>query len=135
MVKGIAHVCFTVRDLERSVAFYVGALGLRPGFDFINEKGVRYGVYLCAGGRNFLELFEGEVGEAAARPAYRHLCLEVEDVAAAAETLRAKGVEVTPVKLGKDNSWQAWVADPDGNRIELHGYTPESLQTAALKRL
>ena len=34
--------------------------------------------------------------------------------------------------MGGDNSWQAWTCDPDGNRIELHQYTPESKQTPSL---
>ena len=46
--------------------------------------------------------------------------------------LRAAGVEVTDSKLGFDKSWQAWLTDPDDNRIELHQYTPESQQTPHL---
>ena len=41
---------------------------------------------------------------------------------------RAQGVEVSDAKLGGDNAWQAWITDPDGNRIELHCYTPQSQQ-------
>jgi hypothetical protein len=40
---------------------------------------------------------------------------------------------VGEVSLGSDQSWQAWLADPDGNRIELHAYTPESKQLRALR--
>jgi predicted enzyme related to lactoylglutathione lyase len=57
----------------------------------------------------------------------------VDDVAAAVKALRAKGVEVTDPKMGTDHSWQAWLSDPDGNRIELHGYTPESKQAPYVK--
>ena len=32
------------------------------------------------------------------------------------------------VKMGMDNSLQAWVTDPDGNQIELMEYGPSSLQ-------
>lgn len=39
------------------------------------------------------------------------------------------GVEVGDITFGSDQSWQAWLKDPDGNNIELHGYTPESKQT------
>ncbi len=35
--------------------------------------------------------------------------------------------------MGSDHSWQAWLSDPDGNRVELHQYTPESWQTPALE--
>jgi hypothetical protein len=42
--------------------------------------------------------------------------------------LAAAGVEATPPKLGCDRSWQTWIRDPDGNRVELHQYTAESSQ-------
>ena len=127
MVKALAHICFTVRDLDASLDFYEGNLGLTKAFDFINDQGVRFGVYLRVGGRSFIELFVGD-SPAAEGGSYKHFCLEVEDVAAAVTTLRAAGVEVTDAVLGSDNSWQAWLSDPDGNRIELHGYTGESKQ-------
>ena len=128
MIKALAHVCFTVRDLDASTEFYVGKLGLKHAFDFVNDEGERFGVYLHAGGRSFVELFQGEVGEAEGAPSYRHFCLEVGDIEAAVADLRAQGLEVTDPSLGSDHSWQAWLADPDGNRIELHCYTPDSRQ-------
>jgi predicted enzyme related to lactoylglutathione lyase len=42
-------------------------------------------------------------------------------------------LEITTPALGSDGSWQAWLADPDGNRIELHMYTPESKQAPHLR--
>ena len=110
MIKGIAHACYTVRDLDAAVAFYCGKLGLKPAFDFIRDNGERFGVYI-----------------------HRHLCLEVDDLAATVAEFRGRGVQITDAKLGGDNSWQAWITDPDGNRIELHQYTPESKQTPWVK--
>jgi predicted enzyme related to lactoylglutathione lyase len=46
--------------------------------------------------------------------------------------LRARGVEVSDPVLEMDHSWQAWLSDPEGNRIELHSYTPASWQTPHL---
>ena len=133
MIKALAHVCFTVRNLDASIAFYVGQLGLRHAFDFINEKGERFGVYLHVGGPSFVELFQGKPEAPAPGQSFRHICIEVDDVAATVQALRAKGIEVTDAKMGSDNSWQAWLSDPDGNRIELHGYTAESKQAPHLK--
>ena len=129
MITGLAHVCFTVRDLDVSRDFYCNKLGLRPAFDFVNDKGVRHGMYVHAGGRNFIELFQGTLSPRAEGQAYRHLCLEVDDLDATAGELRRHGVEVSNVKVGSDHSRQGWIADPDGNRIELHEYTPKSKQT------
>ncbi len=132
MITGIAHACFTVSDLERSIAFYRDGLGMTPAFDFTDENGRRFGLYLHAGGRNFVELFQGQLGEPAEGQSFRHICLEVDDIEATVQELRDRGVEVSDPKLGKDQSWQAWIADPDGNRFELHQYTPESWQAPAL---
>ena len=129
MITGIAHVCYTVSDLDRSIAFYCDQLGLTPAFPFLNDEGRRTGQYIHVGARTFLELFEGVLGDPAQGQAYRHLCLEVNDFEGTVAALRERGVEVTGIKLGKDRSHQAWVVDPDGNRIELHKYNPESKQT------
>jgi lactoylglutathione lyase/glyoxylase I family protein len=132
MITGLAHVCFVVSDLDASITFYRDKLGLRPAFDFINDKGERFGIYFRLGHRTFLELFRGEVGKPAERPSFQHFCLEVEDIEATVAQMKANGVAVGEVTLGSDNSWQAWLNDPDGNRIELHAYTPESKQVKAM---
>jgi catechol 2,3-dioxygenase-like lactoylglutathione lyase family enzyme len=128
MITGLAHACFTVSDLERAIAFYRDGLGLKPAFDFTDENGRRFGLYLHLGGRNFIELFEGNVAAPAEGQSYRHICLEVADIEATVATLRERGIEVSDIKLGRDHSYQAWITDPDGNRIELHHYTDESWQ-------
>ncbi len=133
MIKGLAHVCFIVRDLDASIAFYRDKLGMKEAFPFLKDDGTRFGVYLHVGARNFIELFVGKPEPYNDKQSYRHICLEVEDIQFAVKTLRKKGVEVTDVKMGSDKSWQAWLADPDGNKIELHHYTPESKQTPWLK--
>ena len=57
-----------------------------------------------------------------------HFCLEVDDMDAAIADIEKAGITVTGQKAGCDQSLQAWIEDPDGNRIELHQYTPTSAQ-------
>jgi catechol 2,3-dioxygenase-like lactoylglutathione lyase family enzyme len=133
MLKALAHVCFRVRDLDASVDFYVNRLGLKHAFDFVNDQGERFGVYLHVAGRNFVELFQAQPSEPEPPRSWQHFCLEVDDIPATTALLRARGVEVTDPYLGADGSWQVWLADPDGNRIELHGYTPDSRQLPYLQ--
>jgi len=134
MITGLAHVCFIVGDLEASVAFYCDKLGFEPAFEFLRDNGEKFGQYLHIGGRAFLELFQGDPREANADTmSYRHFCLEVDDMESTVAELRERGVEVGKITTGSDNSWQAWLDDPDGNRIELHGYTPRSKQGPYLK--
>ncbi len=132
MIKGLAHVCFVVSDLQKSLEFYRDGLGLKEAFDFRADDGRRFGVYLHVGGRNFIELFEGQLNTPAEKQSFRHICLEVDDIEATVADLQARGIEVSPITLGKDHSYQAWITDPDGNRIELHQYTPESWQAPSL---
>ncbi|MFI7400731.1 VOC family protein [Streptomyces sp. NPDC049541] len=101
-------------DPERSRAFYGEQLGLAVYREF--GTGPQRGtVYFLGGG--FLEV-SGR-SETPPSPAVR-LWLQVEDVTAAHEELRAKGVEIVrePVK----EPWglvEMWIADPDGTRIVL----------------
>ena len=128
IITGIAHICFLVADLERSEKFYCGALGMEKAFDFVRDDGKRFGLYVYAGERTFVELFLGDVAPPAERQGFKHLCLEVASIDTAVRTLRERGVDVGDAKLGGDGTYQAWLKDPDGNRIELHGYTAESKQ-------
>lgn len=101
-------------DPERSRAFYGDRLGLAVYREFGTgpERGT---VYFLGGG--FLELSGRSDGPPS--PSVR-LWLQVEDVAAAHEELRAKDVEIMrePVR----EPWgliEMWIADPDGTPIVL----------------
>lgn len=134
MLKALAHVCLRVQNLPASIEFYVNKVGLKHAFDFTNDQGERFGVYLHVAGRGFVELFQAQEGEPERPRSWQHFCLEVDNVNQAARELREKGVEVTNAHLGADGSWQVWLEDPDGNRIELHSYTPESKQKPFLPK-
>ena len=128
MIRALAHVCFKVRDLDAAVAFYVDVLGCTHAFDFTDAAGNRFGAYLHVAGRAFIELFSGLGQTRQEGGAYQHLCLEVVDIESAVRDLRARGTEVSDPAMGSDNSLQAWLSDPEGNRIELHCYTDKSWQ-------
>ena len=128
MIHCLAHVCFTVSNLDASLKFYRDALGFEEAFPFINDAGERFGQYLHIGGNTFLELFIGDPAARDDSQSYLHFCLQVDDIAAETARLRTAGVEVSEPKTGSDKSMQAWLTDPDGNRIELHQYTADSKQ-------
>jgi catechol 2,3-dioxygenase-like lactoylglutathione lyase family enzyme len=134
MIKCLAHVCLLVSDLNVAEDFYCNKLGLKRAFEFRKPDGTRTGMYVHVGGRNFVELFQGVLSPRAEGQPYKHLCLEVDDFEGTVAELRSRGLSVDGVKVGGDKSWQAWIVDPDGNRIELHGYTPQSDQTPWLTK-
>ena len=59
----------------------------------------------------------------------------MDDIDETIRALKEAGVEISDAKLGADGSLQAWLTDPEGNRIELHQFLTDSLQTQAIGRL
>lgn len=121
----ILHTMLRVGDLERSIAFYTEVLGMR----LMRRKDYPEGKFTLA----FLG-YQDE-SEAAALElthnwgvtkydmgtAYGHLALEVDDVYAAVEAIRARGGKILreagPMNAG--TTIIAFVEDPDGYQIEL----------------
>jgi lactoylglutathione lyase len=137
-VKSIVHVALDVSNIEASLEFYVGKLGFEEMYrvEFAKRLGI---VNLRITDTQYLELFP--VAADAPAPAHNvgglhHLCLAVEDIDAVIAEITARGVVLTrPRKLGMDGNVQAWIADPDGNRIELMQVSPGSLTEQAIERL
>lgn len=50
--------------------------------------------------------------------------------------LAKAGVPIAREKqMGADGNLQAWIEDPDGNRVELMEMNPASMQLEAIRRL
>jgi catechol 2,3-dioxygenase-like lactoylglutathione lyase family enzyme len=131
MIKGIGHAAFTVSNMEKSLHFYCDVLGFKKAFELAEPAtGAPWIVYLEVVKGQFVELFYGGTKSApweAAVIGYNHLCLEVDDIQAAAAGIRSKGwVLDREPKRGVDHNWQCWVRDPDGNRIEFMQMDPKS---------
>jgi len=127
MIKTLAHVCLFSKDLNRSLEFYCGALGLRRHFDFIKD-GELFGFYLEVDPNHFIEIFKPGKEEPPGRQRIHHLCLEVDDLDALRDQLTRRGVKVTAKKKGCDQTWQFWCQDPDGTDVEFQQYTDQSSQ-------
>jgi lactoylglutathione lyase len=127
-----------VKDVDRSLDFYVGKLGMREMMR-LDRDGRLWLLYLRITDTQFLEVFPEGVGERAAEReavGFNHICLEVGDIDAALRELQAAGVALIRDKqMGADGNWQAWIEDPDGHRIELMQMMPDSLQAKALARM
>ncbi|HVY52761.1 MAG TPA: VOC family protein [Devosia sp.] len=133
----LGHVNFKVRDFAASIRFYE-ALGFKPFLELTDEDRRPWIVYLRFSDDLYLELIAGGATPASPGPevtGFNHMCITVSDIEAAANELAAKGIALmTPLKLDKglDNNRGAWVADPDGNRIELMEMSPGCVQYEAI---
>lgn len=132
-VKELGHVVLYVRDVERSAAFYRDVLGWRqilpkPG-DAAAMGRTRVAAFNAPSGRTHHELLLIEVGQdAAALPEGRrvgmyHFGLKIgttdDELRAALAELREAGAAV----LGMSDhtmTHSLYIADPDGNEIELY---------------
>jgi lactoylglutathione lyase len=137
-VKSIGHVAVSVKDIERSLDFYVNKLGFDEMFRLERDDRL-WIVYLRITDTQYIELFPDAVGDSAppfANVGFNHLCLEVDDIDGAIAELASKGVVLTAEKkLGVDHNYQAWIADPEGNRIELMQLGEKALQLQAIARI
>jgi catechol 2,3-dioxygenase-like lactoylglutathione lyase family enzyme len=122
-VTHLDHVSVVVTDVERSRRFYAGLLGLREirkprTFDFVV-------LWFDLGGQHLHLLLKDRPDTQSPR----HFALRVRDAAAARVYFREHGVptqETTPIP-GAD---RFFLADPDGNRIEviqwIEPYNPDA---------
>jgi catechol 2,3-dioxygenase-like lactoylglutathione lyase family enzyme len=126
----LGHVAFRVRDLERSIRWYGEAFGAREAFRANREDGSPQLVYLELAPGQFVELFPGGQNPIEEPPeplGYAHTCLAVDDLAATLAHLAGLGVTpAAPPRTGRAGQGLAFIADPDGNRLELIEVPPGS---------
>jgi lactoylglutathione lyase len=138
-IVGYGHVAIKVTDLERSLDYYVNKLGFPEMMRLHNKDGSTWLVYLRVTDQQYLEIFPNAENDRA--PGWNangvnHICLEVKGIEAVLERIAAAGLKLLmPLKEGADFNKQAWLEDPDGNRIELMELGPNSMQLKAIARL
>jgi lactoylglutathione lyase len=138
-ITSIAHAAVRVKDIDRSLDFYVGKLGFDEMFRLYRDDGSLWIVYLRITDDQYLELFPDGIGERAPVPetiGHNHFCLAVDDMDKVIAQLTAAGVPLSrPKKVGADLNIQCWIVDPDGVRIEFMQVVPGCMQLEAIERL
>lgn len=138
LIDSLGHVAIRVKDVERSLAFYCGKLGLHEMFRLNRDSGELWLVYVRITDDQYLEVFPDAVGDEAPgveANGLNHICLTVQDIEASVRQLEEAGVPLfRPLKLGADGNRQGWVKDPDGNRLELMEMAADSKQAQAIQR-
>jgi glyoxylase I family protein len=112
---GVDHVAINVGDVPGGITFYTETMGLvqnhtRPDFGFP-------GAWLDAANGQQVHLIEAAVPDNVGQ----HFALAFDDIGAAVDELRARGLQVSdPTAVGTTGRRQAFTVDPWGNTIELH---------------
>jgi catechol 2,3-dioxygenase-like lactoylglutathione lyase family enzyme len=120
-VTGLDHVVLNVADVERSLAFYCGELGLEPERVEEWRRGEILFPSVRVDARTIIDLLAvPRTGENA-----DHLCLVVEPIDL--DALKASGrfdvVDGPATRFGaRGNGTSLYVKDPDGNTVELRHY-------------
>jgi catechol 2,3-dioxygenase-like lactoylglutathione lyase family enzyme len=117
----MATVRYLVSDVDAAVSFYVGQLGFQ-------EK-QRYGPAMAIVEHDGLELWLAGPSSSAARPmpdgrapvpgGWNRLVIQVDDIDAVVQRLRAAGVSLRNEPISGPGGSQVLVEDPSGNPIEL----------------
>lgn len=124
----IGHVHLKVADLDRAVAFYHGVLGFE-----ITQRYGRQAVFLSAGGYHHhigLNTWESAGGPppAPGTTGLYHLAILYPTRTALADALRRLIAAQIPLQGASDHgvSEALYLADPDGNGVELYWDKPEA---------
>ena len=124
------HVAFRVRDFEASIAWYGKVFGATEAIRANREDGSPQLVYLEFAHGQFIELFpdgKNPIEQPKDPIGYGHFCVTVSDLDATLVHLKALGVEPTMTpRVGRAGQKLTFIADPDGNRIELMEIPPGS---------
>ena len=127
-VAGLDHIVLLVRDLEASLRFYAGTLGLAPLRVEEHRQGKAPFPSVRVSNGTVVDLVRKERGAGGDNVDHFCLVVDVDDMERLAIDLRAEGVEVQGDVARR---WGArgygrsiYVKDPDGNTVELKSYSP-----------
>lgn len=115
LITGVDFVCIPTDDFEASVRFYGETLGLPE----VKRYGSHPGIEFQAGNLTLAILESTFFGQEFA-PHSLPVSFQVDDVPAAAEELRAKGVEFVSELIDSGSCHQWIFKDPAGNKLNLH---------------
>jgi glyoxylase I family protein len=124
-ILSIHHIAILTDDYEKSKRFYTEVLGFEVIRETWRAERKSYKLDLAIAGHYQIELFSfpdfRERGSYPEAKGLRHLAFAVDDVAAAAVELKAKGVPVEPVRIDELTRKRfVFFNDPNGQPLELY---------------
>lgn len=129
-IVGLNHAAISVSDYAAATNFYGKQMGFREAFSFRDSGGEPYFTYFQINRDTFLEVMQANAERPAGCP---HFGLEVENLDALADQLRARGVQVRAPSVSPRTGTRIAVANgPGGINIELLEIGPASLHRKAM---
>lgn len=151
--NSLMHINIVAKNWDKMVDFYQNKLGFKKIVlvkygEYLNcpdkpqqqkiaqadPDRIMYGYFeVCPG--QFIEMFPkdtAQVDDVAwnSRTGFNHFALTVDDIQAAFQEFKKKGVPLISEKptKGPSETWQFWAHDPDGNHFEVMQFTDKSYQ-------
>ena len=112
MVKDLAFIAYSVRDVPRAIAFYRDVVGLEPG-EMFSDHWAEFNVGSTAFGIGNGETLGYEPGKSSGAS------FEVDDIEAMRERVAQSGAKVSEVHKFPNCS-ACFASDPEGNQFALH---------------
>ena len=123
------HFGIYAKDFDESINFYTKTMGFREAFSVKDKEGKPTLTYLQINRDTFLEV----APSTAERPVgFSHVGLWSDDLNKTVTVLRERGVKMEDLRVGATKAPLTNVTDPNGLRLELLEYPPESLQRKAI---
>jgi glyoxylase I family protein len=134
LAKAVAldHANLHVRDVEASLRFYAGTLGLTDHAVLDRDDQGRPSFVQLRVGQQLVFLRQRPDYQPPADARQRglnHICLRIEptDPERLQEALRARGIIIRGTRVGRNPpTFSVYVEDPDGHGVELEQDTPAS---------
>jgi catechol 2,3-dioxygenase-like lactoylglutathione lyase family enzyme len=122
------HFGLYVQNMDESTKYYTENFGFRKAFSFTDGQGHPV-TYLQIDRNTFLEMTPADKDHPAG---FSHAGMLSGNVKSTVASLQKKGLKVEDVHLGGTKALISNTVDPDGVRLELLSYPPESLQRIAM---
>lgn len=123
------HVGIYVKDFGESMRFYTQIMGFPEAFTIKDQNGKPTLAYLQINRDQFLELAPAT----AERPVgLSHIGIWPENLTATVASLRQRGVKLDDPRTGSTKTSITNATDPNGVRLELLDFLPDSLPRKAI---
>ncbi len=121
MVKKLLHTRMRVNDIEKTVRFYTGVLGLKVARDSVSPRGARLVFLQTPGSEEEIELCQLPNAEpVSVQPDLMHLAFQVDNLAAVAAALQEKGIALSDgPHTTSSGDLIAFIDAPEGYEVEL----------------